>query len=187
MFSPAKAITAGALVFALGGVLLIAQPFDQQGGSVPGAATGTMQPATFTADAGIIGTYIKGRAEVIDGVLSTREDFQMAVEATDPRVTGTLTYGVNREVHPGAKVDAATVHAGTVTIENEGGSWAGTFTGYWDEASALIFHAQLTGQDGYEGWTMLLDDFCVCQNPDAHVFPSVMQGVVIPGDLPPAE
>ena len=39
MFSPVKAITAGALVFALGGVLLIAQPFDQQGGSVPGAAT----------------------------------------------------------------------------------------------------------------------------------------------------
>jgi len=29
MFSPAQVITAGALVFALGGVLLIAQPFDQ--------------------------------------------------------------------------------------------------------------------------------------------------------------
>ena len=36
MLSPAKAITAGALVFALGGALLIAQPFQQQG-SVPGA------------------------------------------------------------------------------------------------------------------------------------------------------
>ena len=39
MFSPVKAITAGALVFAIGGVMLIAQPFDQQVGSVPGAAT----------------------------------------------------------------------------------------------------------------------------------------------------
>jgi len=38
MFSPVKAITAGALVFAIGGVMLIAQPFDQQA-SVPGAAT----------------------------------------------------------------------------------------------------------------------------------------------------
>ena len=48
MFSPAKAITAGALVFAIGGVLLIAQPFDQQGGSVPGAATDTeVVPATW--------------------------------------------------------------------------------------------------------------------------------------------
>ena len=34
MFSPAKAITAGALVFAIGGVMLMAQPFHQQG-SVP--------------------------------------------------------------------------------------------------------------------------------------------------------
>jgi hypothetical protein len=38
MFSPVKAITAGALVFAIGGALLVAQPFGQQG-SVPGAAT----------------------------------------------------------------------------------------------------------------------------------------------------
>jgi len=50
MFSPAKAITAGALVFAIGGVLLIAQPFDQQGGSVPGAATDIERaaPVEFT-------------------------------------------------------------------------------------------------------------------------------------------
>ena len=41
MFSPAKAITAAALVFGIGSVMLIAQPFDQQGGSVPGAATDT--------------------------------------------------------------------------------------------------------------------------------------------------
>ena len=37
MFSPVKAITAGALVFAVGGLLLIAQPFDQPGVGVPGA------------------------------------------------------------------------------------------------------------------------------------------------------
>ena len=36
MLSPVKAITAGALVFALSGAFLIAQPFDQQA-SVPGA------------------------------------------------------------------------------------------------------------------------------------------------------
>ena len=41
MFSPAKAITAAALVFGIGSAMLIAQPFDQQGGSVPGAATDT--------------------------------------------------------------------------------------------------------------------------------------------------
>ncbi len=39
MLSPVKAITAGALVFAIGGLFLIAQPFAQQG-SVPGAEQG---------------------------------------------------------------------------------------------------------------------------------------------------
>jgi hypothetical protein len=39
MFSPVRAMIIGALVFALGGVFLIAGPFDRQGGSVPGAAT----------------------------------------------------------------------------------------------------------------------------------------------------
>jgi hypothetical protein len=48
MFSPAKAITAGALVFALGGVLLISQPFNQQGGSVPGAAPGDAEVTNET-------------------------------------------------------------------------------------------------------------------------------------------
>ena len=43
MLSPVKAITASALIFALGGVLLIAQPFDQEG-SVPGAEQATDYP-----------------------------------------------------------------------------------------------------------------------------------------------
>ena len=47
MLSPVKAITAGALVFAIGGALLIAQPFDQHG-SVPGAATA--DPAMMTEE-----------------------------------------------------------------------------------------------------------------------------------------
>ncbi|MEA2026800.1 MAG: hypothetical protein U9O18_08910, partial [Chloroflexota bacterium] len=37
MLSPVKAITAGAIIFALGGAFLIAQPFDREGGGVPGA------------------------------------------------------------------------------------------------------------------------------------------------------
>ena len=47
MFSPVKAITAGALVFAIGGVLLVAQPFDQQS-AVPGAETEAIAPTWVT-------------------------------------------------------------------------------------------------------------------------------------------
>jgi hypothetical protein len=177
MFSPAKAITAGALVFAIGGVMLIAQPFQQQG-SVPGAATDPMDAAMFTADAVLAGEYVDVGCESSDGVVHCRDEFQMAVNATDPRASGTLTYGLNRDTHD----VVVNVHAGTVTVENDDGMWAGTFTGYWDQQGGRNFHAQLEGQDGYEGWTMLLDDFCACNSPT-----SEMQGVIIPGELPVAE
>jgi hypothetical protein len=52
MFSPANAITAGALVFAIGGVMLIAQPFEQQG-SVPGAATDEASLVTEEVEPGV--------------------------------------------------------------------------------------------------------------------------------------
>lgn len=136
-----------------------------------------VDPATFTADAVLHGEYVEVGCEFSDGVLHCRDEFQMAVDATDPRASGTLTYGLNRDTHSFVKV-----HAGTVTVENDDGQWAGTFTGYWDQQGGRIFHARLAGQDGYEGWTMLLDDFCECNTPT-----SVMQGVIIPGDLPAAE
>jgi hypothetical protein len=53
---------------------------------------------------------------------------------------------------------------------------------HWVQQEARIFHAQLAGQDGYEGWTTLLDDLCVCDTPT-----SEMKGAIIPGDLPAAE
>lgn len=54
MFSPAKAITAGALVVGIGSVLLLAQPLDQRGTSVPGAATDdpAMAPSFFSGTFG---------------------------------------------------------------------------------------------------------------------------------------
>ena len=64
MPSPAKAITAGAFVFAIGGVLLIAQPFGQQQGSVPGAESGDAEAAasatsfTGTIDDSLLGPHV---------------------------------------------------------------------------------------------------------------------------------
>jgi hypothetical protein len=75
MFSPAKAITAGALVFAIGGVLLIAQPFDQQGEHVPGAAT----DAEPTPPVEVI-----GQMRFVGGVEKWTTD--------DPRLTGHATW-----------------------------------------------------------------------------------------------
>ena len=49
MFTPFKAIVAGALTFALLGVLSIAQPFDQQGATVPGAPVASPSPSAPVA------------------------------------------------------------------------------------------------------------------------------------------
>lgn len=50
MFSPVKAMAAGFVVFAIGGALLIAQPFDQRSSApaaaAPGEAAGTNTFAT---------------------------------------------------------------------------------------------------------------------------------------------
>ena len=75
MFSPVKAITAGALVFALGGMFLIAQPFGQQGATVPGAATDEVAPNTeFTAEWG----FTSGCCVVVE-------------PASDPRFAGVMS------------------------------------------------------------------------------------------------
>jgi hypothetical protein len=80
MLSPVKAITAGALVFAIGGVMLVAQPFEQQVG-LPGAAT-DMVPSTFAVQRA--GEPVERPANVFSG----------PVESTDQRASGTLIQAV---------------------------------------------------------------------------------------------
>jgi len=94
MFSPAKAITAGALAFAIGGVLLIAQPFDQPGVNTPGAE------APFAAPVEVTGRFMDGYGtaspdvgdiETLPGVSWTFTN-SGTVSASDPRLEGTLTF-----------------------------------------------------------------------------------------------
>ena len=59
MLAAAKAVTAGALVFAIGGVMLIAQPLQQQG-SMPAGRTQTMFSPTKAITAGALVFAIGG-------------------------------------------------------------------------------------------------------------------------------
>jgi hypothetical protein len=69
MFSPLKVTITAALVVALGGVFLIAQPFDRQEGSVPGAATdaeATAPPGDAASPSGeMIGAWGGSTATVL--------------------------------------------------------------------------------------------------------------------------
>lgn len=90
MFTRAKAITAGVLVFALGGVLLIAQPFGQQGGSVLAAGTdgAGLEPATVTGTFEGLATSSDVETDLIDGYARNQSGWTGRLEMSDPRLTG---------------------------------------------------------------------------------------------------
>ena len=160
MFSPVQAITAGAIVFALGGVFLVAQPFDQQG-SAPGAATD--EPATAPSFfSGTTDNWVDNAAPVPerrdDGVETSTGQRMFDWVANDPRIAGRATMVVTEtDYRNGATVLESTGEIGTIgpvllRIDNEGGSWEGplTWLGLEDPESVSI-SGWLTGTDAYEG------------------------------------
>jgi hypothetical protein len=179
MFSPVKAITAGALVFALGGAFLITQPFGQQGDSVPGAA----QPDEALTPAFVTGTVTGGQTAPTE--TQTAEDGFTRIEvvggdpdvweASDARLSGEVTYAGNWQRYPYPA--SMQVEAATYELVNEGGRWLGQATAIatatldgWD---AVVFN----GEDGYEGLTAYVAI-------DWSTEPASFTGGVIPGEMP---
>ena len=97
MFSPVKAITAGAVVFALGGVMLIAQPFEQAGqrsGCGDEAIAPTWSPAPSSAPSLQQRGHFQG-----DGVILVRhlECSPQTWTSSDPRLTGEVSTRWNED------------------------------------------------------------------------------------------
>jgi hypothetical protein len=151
MLSPVKAITAGALIFAVGGVLLVAQPFDQQGGGVPGAATDTLDPCTapITAVSGTIywgATLDEEPSVVVDEVTHLRVVHTSKWDMDDDRLDG------DQELHAEWDMDGtAGVNRGTVRIQNADGAWSGTVHGVGPSMGTWQQFVSLTGEGPYEG------------------------------------
>jgi hypothetical protein len=162
MLSPAKAITAGALVFALGGVLLVAQPFDQQG-NVPGAATDDPALAPSFFSGAIAGEWTTNSEPVVerrdDGVLAgTGESYTFPWEANDPRISGTATISTNEtDYREGASTlaptgDVGTIRTGLIRIVNDEGSWEGEVQNLQlENVGFASASGWLTGANAYEG------------------------------------
>lgn len=135
MFSPVKAITVGALVFALGGVLLIAQPFDQRGGGVPGAET--------PGSTGVAVTVTQQCTDVVnDGCRWT---------ASDPRLTGTIStdWGDAVAVEGAKRLEAGFQWIGNTFYSPEGGG-TGHVYALWGEPTQNFL--VLSGTGAIEGW-----------------------------------
>jgi hypothetical protein len=182
MLSPAKAITAGALAFALGGLLLVAQPFQQETG-MPGAATDEADPPVEFSAKWSFGPPVRPETSTIvaNGTQERGGAWQPSAltEASDPRWQGTLSVAQNSDDYGAAGGPSVGMFA--FRIENEEGSWQQTPTVTLvvpgvDEVDRGVF----VGEGGYEGLIAVVDIVTdhAAQAWDLH-------GYIIDGELPP--
>jgi hypothetical protein len=145
MFSPVKAIIAGALVFALGGVFLIAQPFDPEGGSMPGA------PIVAQTDA----VRVTATQECSWSFPDDIQTGTCTIAASDPRVTGTATI-TQREIVK-ATVGDNDLETYDTVLQGAEGTWTGRHIVVFDRGITRTAHAMVvvTGDGAYEGWTFV--------------------------------
>jgi len=183
MLSPVKAITAGALVLAIGGVFLIAQPFQQQG-SVPGAATDTETvPATWITGTVVYGMCASPLLTTEDGV--TREQYRCGPQtwtSSDDRLGGSATIMWNADLY---EVDGQTysLSAQVWEVRDDSGGWLcrnpeGLNRGSGKHPTAVQGTEKLTcvGNGAHDGLTaVLVADWTT----------KTIEGLIIPGEGPP--
>jgi hypothetical protein len=184
MFSPVKAITAAAIVAALGGVMLISQPFEQPG-SVPGAETGAVAPTWVSGSMQHVEDSCSETDSSNDGGV-TRHSYEctFAWTSSDPRLTGDVSRPWNEDTY---QTDAGPISVGMDAsfLRNEGGDWACSFaylvegsSPYQEDLSGSRTHT-CVGSGGYEGLTAVL------VSKPAEGFSDEFVGLIFPGDLPP--
>jgi hypothetical protein len=186
MLSPVSAITAGALVFAVGSAFLIARPLGPSEAEMPAvtADESMTAPVEFTA------TWVWGpqrRAATDDSlqeslgegdgvVNATGAVFRSVVtETSDPRFDGEVTYIENTDTYGGFTVQKAAWR-----IETDDGAWWSEPTlaiDYFDNAPPSTTTV-LRGEGGYEGLTAI----ATIEGQGAGM---EVRGVVLDGDLPP--
>jgi mannose-6-phosphate isomerase-like protein (cupin superfamily) len=140
MFSPSKAVTAGAVVFAIGGVMLIAQPFDQQA-NVPGAQTETIAPTWVTGDIQPAPSCSSGDSE-LDGDVRRNRNVECSPQTwtySDPRLTGEVSRRWNSDTD---QTDEGSFSVGTdaAYLRNEGGGWVCSAS-YLEKGSGMFAEA----------------------------------------------
>ena len=158
MFSPAKAITSAALVFGIGGVLLIAQPFGQRAEVAPGAESADfVEPVKFTAVLTPGPEVQKPTCERIGGMTQCLGQAwtPYITEVSDPRLDGVMTLTANMNQWPLQPMLAME----TYRITNEDGAWQGSFPSVYESFSdtAGAQSVVLVGEGDYEGLYAWMD------------------------------
>jgi hypothetical protein len=186
MFSPVKAITAGALIFAVGGAFLIAQPFGQQESIVPGAETDTEAvSATWVTGNVSFAPSCSGPEIVVDGDVRHDWNYECSPQTwttSDPRLTGEVAKRWNEDVY---QTDEGFISVNTSAsyLRNDDGGWvcssSNLYKGFGlfpDDVTGET--ATCVGKGGYEGLSALLVI-------DAASAAGPLVGVIFSGDFPP--
>jgi hypothetical protein len=161
MLSPVKAITAGALVAAVAGAFLIAQPFQQQS-SVPGAEAEAISPTWVTGNVRYASSCSGPETEV-DGDVRHDWNYDCSPQtwtASDPRFTGEVSRRWNEDVYLTDNGFNA-VNTTVDLLTNDEGGWVCSSSNLYEGFG--LFPTSLTGktatcvgQGGYEGQSALL-------------------------------
>ena len=188
MFSPVKAITAGALIFALGGVLLIAQPFDQQGSSVPGAESGAAMAPAWVTGTIVLGSCSNPTNESVGTDPVQRERGWRCEgqtwDASDDRLDGEGVSTWDADVYD-LEEGPVSVRVGGYEIRNGSGGWSCRHSGVAQGAGLQVKPESgetlvCVGDGGF-------DDLAAVFELDwSSRRPVTFQGVIFPGSLPSA-
>ena len=176
MLSPAKVITAGAIVAAVGGAFLIAQPFQQQG-IVPGAADAPTAPVAVTATSYAGSCPGDETTETIGAIERTTGGYcNPTWDWSDDRLDGKVTWASNDDRY----TDGSGLSIGMLALsfENDEGAWRMRPLPYLEFPDVLDTGPEvwiLDGEGAYDGLTVVL----VVDEYEPH-------GFIIDGDLPPA-
>jgi hypothetical protein len=187
MFSPVKAIIAGAVVFALGGAFLIAPPFDQQG-SVPEAETEAIAPTWVTGTVERAPSCSGPDSVEIDGDVRHDRNVECSPQtwtSSESRLTSEVVRRWNSDVF---QTDEGTIEVGTGTafLRNEGGGWACSEDTYLTGGSGTSAEPvpetttfTCIGDGGYEGLSAILVSEMGPNYSEEFV------GLIFSGDFPP--
>ena len=188
MLSPVKAITAGAIVAAVGGVFLITQPFEQQGSGVPGAESGVAAaPAWVTATVQFGSVCDFGDTTIEDGVTQERGMYCQGQTWTsdDPRVDGKALVAHNADSFD---MDGQGYSLVTSVVEffNDAGGWQCTNADRVVSPAGTLYQTSrfdgdrlsCVGDGDYEGLSAIL----VADNVSS---PKTIEGLIFPGEMPP--
>jgi len=185
MFSPVKVITAGALVFAIGGAFLIAQPFDQQS-SVPGAETEAIAPTWVTGNIGFAPGCSGPDSLEMDGDVLRSRNIDCSPQtwtSSDPRLTAQVSRRYNEDTY---QTDEGRISVGTDTadLRNDGGGWAcstiSLLEGSGNSSQRVTGDTvTCTGDGGYAGLSAVL---IIAQTGGRS---EGFSGLIFSGDFPP--